>query len=167
MVTLVGRTGDDRHGLDDYRGLAGAGPVLAFAFTVFLLAQAGVPLTSGFFAKFYVIGAAVDSRVATRLAIIAMLAAVIAAFLYLRIIVVMYMAAATRPTAGRRRPPDPRSRCRRPALVVAVGVHPGRRPPRPTPSSTSSRTPTRPRLCRLHHDRPSAAPDCAPAPLQP
>ena len=37
-------------------------PVLAFAFTVFLLAQAGVPFTSGFLAKFYVIGAAVDAE---------------------------------------------------------------------------------------------------------
>ena len=60
-------------------------------FTVFLLAQAGVPLTSGFLAKFYVIGAAVDSH-SYALAVIAMLAAVIAAFFYLRVIVVMYMA---------------------------------------------------------------------------
>jgi NADH-quinone oxidoreductase subunit N len=66
--------------------------VLAFVFTVFLLAQAGVPLTSGFLAKFYVIAAAVDSG-SYALAIIAMLAAVIAAFFYLRVVVVMYMTA--------------------------------------------------------------------------
>ncbi len=57
---------------------------------MFLLAQAGVPLTSGFFAKFYVIEAAVDSK-SYALGVIAMVSAVIAAFLYLRIIVAMYL----------------------------------------------------------------------------
>ncbi len=90
VATLVGRRGDDRHSLDAYRGLARTRPGLAFTFTVFLLAQAGVPFTSGFLAKFYVIGAAVESRSYT-LAVVAMLAAVVAAFFYLRLIVVMYM----------------------------------------------------------------------------
>ncbi len=90
IATIVGRKGDDRHSLDDYRGLARARPGLALAFTVFLLAQAGVPLTSGFLSKFYVISAAVEAQ-SYALAIIAMVAAVIAAFLYLRIIVAMYM----------------------------------------------------------------------------
>ena len=58
---------------------------------VFLLAQAGVPLTTGFLAKFYVIGAAVESH-SYALAIIAMLSAVVSAFLYLRVVVAMYMA---------------------------------------------------------------------------
>jgi NADH-quinone oxidoreductase subunit N len=57
---------------------------------VFLLAQAGVPFTSGFLAKFYVISAAVD-RGSYALAVVAMLAAVVAAFFYLRLIVIMYM----------------------------------------------------------------------------
>ena len=92
IVTLVGRKGDVGNSLDDYRGLSRDRPVLALAFTVFLLAQAGVPLTSGFFAKFYVITAAVEAG-STWLAIIAMVTAVIAAFLYLRIIVSMYMSA--------------------------------------------------------------------------
>jgi NADH-quinone oxidoreductase subunit N len=59
---------------------------------VFLLAQAGVPLTSGFLAKFYVIGAAVEAN-SYALAIIAMVSAVVSAFVYLRIIVAMYMSA--------------------------------------------------------------------------
>ena len=91
IVTLVGRRGDGRHDLDDYRGLSRDRPVLALLFTVFLLAQAGVPLTSGFFAKFYVITAAVEAG-STMLAVVAMLATVIAAYLYLRIVVSMYMA---------------------------------------------------------------------------
>jgi NADH-quinone oxidoreductase subunit N len=90
IATIVGRKGDDRHSLTDYRGLARARPGLAFTFTIFLLAQAGVPLTSGFLAKFYVISAAVQAR-SYALAIIAMIAAVIATFFYLRVIVAMYM----------------------------------------------------------------------------
>ncbi len=90
VVTLVGRTGDADHGLSAYRGLSARRPALALAFTVFLLAQAGVPLTSGFLAKFYVIGAAVEAE-SYALALIAMVSAVVAAFVYLRIIVAMYM----------------------------------------------------------------------------
>ena len=93
VVTLVGRRGDDRHSLDDYRGLAARRPGLALAFTVFLMAQAGVPFTSGFLAKFYVISAAVD-RHSYALAIVAMLGAAVAAFFYLRVIVLMYGAPA-------------------------------------------------------------------------
>jgi NADH-quinone oxidoreductase subunit N len=92
VVTIVSRRGDDEHSLESFRGLASRRPALAFAFTVFLLAQAGVPLTSGFLAKFYVISAAVEAH-SYALAVIAMVAAVIAAFFYLRLIVVMYMAA--------------------------------------------------------------------------
>jgi NADH-quinone oxidoreductase subunit N len=90
VVTLVGRTGDGRHNLDDYRGLGRARPGLALVLSIFMFAQAGVPLTSGFFAKFYVITAAVDAG-SVWLAAVAMLSAVIAAFLYLRIVVSMYM----------------------------------------------------------------------------
>jgi NADH-quinone oxidoreductase subunit N len=90
VVTLVGRRGDGHHRLEDYRGLGRDRPLLALTLAIFLFAQAGVPLTSGFFAKFYVISAAVDAG-STWLAVIGMLAAVIAAFLYLRIIVAMYM----------------------------------------------------------------------------
>ena len=90
IVGLVGRKGDSDHSLDAYKGLGRTRPALGLGMTVFLLAQAGVPLTSGFFAKFGVIGAAVD-RHSYALAIIAMVASVIGAFLYLRIIVSMYM----------------------------------------------------------------------------
>ena len=72
--------------LDSLSGLATRKPLLAITFTVFLLGQAGIPLTSGFFAKFYVIEAAIEEG-SYLLAIIAMIAAVIGAFLYLRILV--------------------------------------------------------------------------------
>ncbi len=90
VVTVVSGTGDTATSLDDFRGLAKRRPALALALTVFLLGQAGMPATSGFIAKFGVIRAAVEAR-SYAIAIIAMVAAVIAAFLYLRIMVSMWL----------------------------------------------------------------------------
>ena len=73
-----------------YRGLAKNRPVLSAAFMVLLLAQAGVPFTTGFFAKFAIISAAADAR-SFLLAIFAMISAVISAFIYLRLLVAMYL----------------------------------------------------------------------------
>jgi len=89
IVTLFGRRGDGHHDIDDYRGLARREPFLALALTIFLLAQAGTPLTAGFLAKFYVIQAVVDAG-SWWLGLVAMLAATISAFLYLRIVLTMY-----------------------------------------------------------------------------
>ncbi|MCU1454749.1 MAG: proton-translocating NADH-quinone oxidoreductase, chain [Acidimicrobiales bacterium] len=119
VVTIVGRRGDNRHQLDDYKGLARTEPLLAFAFLVFLLAQAGVPFTSGLWAKFYVIGAAVEAR-SFWLALVAMLSTVISAFLYLRIVLAMYGGADEADEAA---PAVPRLRipfAARIALVVSV-----------------------------------------------
>jgi NADH-quinone oxidoreductase subunit N len=91
VVTVVGGRGDGRHGIDDYKGLSKRRPVLAAAFTVFLLAQAGVPFTGGFLAKLGVLRAAADTH-DWSLAIIAMLTAAVSAFLYLRIVATMYFA---------------------------------------------------------------------------
>jgi NADH-quinone oxidoreductase subunit N len=90
VATIVGRKGDGNHQLSDYKGLVRTNPWLAGSFIVLLLAQAGVPFTAGFFAKFMAITAAADAH-AVPLAIIAMVSAVISAFLYLRIIVAMFM----------------------------------------------------------------------------
>jgi NADH-quinone oxidoreductase subunit N len=90
IVAVVGRKGDSDHDLSAYKGLGSRRPILALVFTVLLLAQAGVPFTTGLWAKFYVIAAAVDSH-SYALAIIAMLAAAISAFFYLRVVVNMYM----------------------------------------------------------------------------
>ena len=77
------------HGLGRYDGLARRRPVLALAFAVLLLAQAGVPLTAGFWAKVEVIRAAIgaDGYV---LATVAMVTAVVSAFAYLRVVLAMY-----------------------------------------------------------------------------
>ena len=90
VVSLVSGRGDSRIGLSDYRGLSKSNPLLAATLVVFLLAQAGVPFTSGFFAKFYVITAIADAKIYW-LGVFAMVTAVIAAVLYLRVIVAMYL----------------------------------------------------------------------------
>ena len=89
VIEVMGRRGDARHGLEEYRALGTRQPVLAGLLTVFLLAQAGVPLTGGFVAKLGVFKAAVDAG-QYPLALIGMLAAVIGTFVYLRIVVTMY-----------------------------------------------------------------------------
>lgn len=103
VVTVVGRTGDEAHSLDEYRGLARVRPLLASAFTVLLLAQAGVPFTSGFFAKFGVLGAAVDAR-SFWLALIAMISAVISAYVYLRLVATMWLREPAEAEAGETEP---------------------------------------------------------------
>ncbi|HXA34073.1 MAG TPA: NADH-quinone oxidoreductase subunit N [Acidimicrobiales bacterium] len=89
VITVIGRVGDTGHQLSDYRGLARRQPVLAGAFAVFLLAQAGIPFTTGFLAKFQVVAAAVDVH-SYALAVVAMVSAAIAAFFYLRVGITMY-----------------------------------------------------------------------------
>ena len=90
VMTLVGGEGDGEHTLDDYAGLSRTRPVLAGLMVVLLFSQAGIPFTSGFFAKFRVIFAAAASG-SYVLAGIAMLSAVVAAVLYLRIVVKMFL----------------------------------------------------------------------------
>lgn len=89
IATVVGRRGDNAHQLSDYAGLAERSPLLAGSFVIFLLAQAGVPFTSGFVAKFYVIGAAISAH-SYWLGLVAMVSSVITAFVYLRIVLAMY-----------------------------------------------------------------------------
>ncbi len=128
VVALVARTGDGSTDLASFRGLGRQRPTLALALTVLLLAQAGVPLTSGFVAKFGVIQAAVDVK-SYPLAVIAMLTAVISAFLYLRIMVSVWIAD---PESG----DEARERVRVPwtaglgivvsvGFTIAIGVAPG------------------------------------------
>ncbi len=90
VVTVITMQNGNDSSLASFKGLAKRRPTLAIAFTIFLLAQAGVPFTSGFVAKFGVIQAAVEER-SYAIAIIAMVTAVVAAFLYLRIMVSMWL----------------------------------------------------------------------------
>jgi NADH-quinone oxidoreductase subunit N len=90
VVGVVGGQGDSRHDIDNYRGLGSKRPWLAASLAVLLMAQAGIPFTTGFLAKLEVISAAVAAH-STVLAVVAMLSAGIAAFFYLRVIILMYV----------------------------------------------------------------------------
>ena len=76
--------------LEDYAGLGRRSPLLAATLTIFLLSLIGIPITGGFFAKFYVFSAALKANL-VGLTIIAVINSAIAAYYYLRVIVVMYM----------------------------------------------------------------------------
>jgi NADH-quinone oxidoreductase subunit N len=101
LVTLV-RDGDgEATHLSQWAGLAQRSPIVAALMSFFLLALAGIPLTSGFTGKFAVFRAAIEEG-AWPLALIALVASAIAAFFYLRVIVLMYFSdpAADGPTVG-------------------------------------------------------------------
>ena len=89
VITVATRKGDDHHSLDDYRGLALRRPVIGGLLAFFVLAQAGVPLTGGFVVKLEIFSSAVDAG-EYGLATIGVLAAVVAAFFYLRISVALF-----------------------------------------------------------------------------
>jgi NADH-quinone oxidoreductase subunit N len=76
--------------LEDYAGLGRRSPILAATLTIFLLSLIGIPMTGGFFAKFYVFSAALQNNLVW-LVIIGVLNSAIGAYYYLRIIVAMYM----------------------------------------------------------------------------
>jgi NADH-quinone oxidoreductase subunit N len=88
VVTLVRDAEGEATHLSQWSGLARRSPWLAAVFTLFLLALAGIPLTSGFTGKFVIFRAGFP--VAAPLVVIALVASAVAAFFYLRIVVLMY-----------------------------------------------------------------------------
>ncbi len=91
VVQAINHRGDTHHELSDYKALSKREPLLAGLLTLFLLAQAGVPFTGGFVAKLSIFRSAADAG-QYPLALVGMLAAVIGAFVYLRLVVTMYAA---------------------------------------------------------------------------
>jgi NADH-quinone oxidoreductase subunit N len=75
---------------DGYNGLAKTQPQLAFANTVFLLSLSGIPLTVGFFAKFYMLASVIKTGSFTWLVILAVLFAAVSVYYYFRVIQAMY-----------------------------------------------------------------------------
>jgi NADH-quinone oxidoreductase subunit N len=90
VVVLVSRTGEERTSLRSYRGLGRTNPGLAAVLALFLLSLAGIPPTAGFIAKVLVFQAAVDAGLSW-LVVLAVVASVVAAFFYIRVLVLMYM----------------------------------------------------------------------------
>jgi len=89
VVTLVRDAGGEATHLSRWAGLGRRSPLVAGVFALFLLALAGIPLTSGFTGKFAVFSAAVEGD-ATALVIVGVLSSAIAAFFYVRVIVLMF-----------------------------------------------------------------------------
>lgn len=90
VISHFASEGEKYISIDDYSGLGRRSPVLAVTLTIFLLSLIGIPLTGGFFAKFYVFNAALQSDLVW-LTIIGVANSAVAAYYYLRLIVVMYM----------------------------------------------------------------------------
>jgi NADH-quinone oxidoreductase subunit N len=126
VVSHFGSTGERYVTIDDYAGLGRRSPLLALTLTVFLLSLIGIPLTGGFFAKYYVFTAALQSNLVW-LTIIGVVNSAVAAYYYLRLIVVMYMREPSIEGA-----PEPVSPAMSTALIVAaiatiyLGVYPNK-----------------------------------------
>ncbi|HTB14924.1 MAG TPA: NADH-quinone oxidoreductase subunit N [Bryobacteraceae bacterium] len=90
VVTYFARKGEKYVAIDDFAGLAQRQPMMAAMMTIFLLSLIGVPLTGGFFGKFYIFKSALDSKLIW-LTILGLLNSAVAAYYYLYILVVMYM----------------------------------------------------------------------------
>ena len=90
VVSHFANAGERYVNLEDYEGLGRSSPMLAATLTIFLLSLIGIPMTAGFFAKFYVFSAAVKSNLIW-LTIIGVVNGGVGAYYYLRIIVMMYM----------------------------------------------------------------------------
>ena len=89
VITLVRDAGGEAGHLSRWAGLGRRSPLVASVFALFLLAFAGIPLTSGFIGKFAVFEAAIKAG-ETPLVIVGVLASAIAGFFYVRVIVLMF-----------------------------------------------------------------------------
>lgn len=90
IITYFSREGERFVEINDLSGLGVRQPMIAALFTIFALSMIGVPLTAGFFGKFYIFRAALDSDLVW-LTVFGLLNSALAAYYYLQILVVMYM----------------------------------------------------------------------------
>jgi NADH-quinone oxidoreductase subunit N len=89
-ILCMRRRGEMVEGIDDLAGLGKSHPQLAFAFLFFMFSMAGIPPLAGFFGKLYVFMAAIHAGLIT-LAVIGVIASVVGAYYYVRIVKIMYM----------------------------------------------------------------------------
>ena len=95
ILILLARRGDELNNIEDLQGLAQSRPWAAGLMALFMFSLAGVPPAAGFFGKFYVFIAAVDAHQYV-LAVIGLVASVVGAAYYLKIIYTMYFQPAKR-----------------------------------------------------------------------
>ena len=89
VITLVRDADGEATHLSQWAGLAKRSPLTAAVFAFLLFALAGIPLTSGFTGKFAVFSAALADGMAP-LVVVALVASAVAAFFYIRVVVLMY-----------------------------------------------------------------------------
>lgn len=89
IIALMSRNGEEFDQLDDYRGLNARNPWLAFMMLLLLFSMAGVPPTVGFFAKLGLLEALVQANYVW-LAVLALVFALVGAYYYLRVVMLMY-----------------------------------------------------------------------------
>jgi NADH-quinone oxidoreductase subunit N len=89
VVTVLSNGERDADTLEDYTGLFWRRPMLASIFTLMLLSLAGIPVTAGFLAKFYVVAAGASAGI-WALILILVITSVIGLFYYLRVVITMY-----------------------------------------------------------------------------
>ncbi|MGH9327336.1 MAG: NADH-quinone oxidoreductase subunit N [Terriglobia bacterium] len=116
VVTVVSSGRRDADGLEDYRGLFWRRPVLAGVFTAMLLSLAGIPVTAGFVAKFYVISAGASAAIWLPVLVL-IVTSVFGLFYYLRVLLAMYSG-----LAHGEEPPEVQPSSMVPALSVSGGI---------------------------------------------
>jgi NADH-quinone oxidoreductase subunit N len=125
-VTYLSGKGERYQNVEDFAGLSQKQPLTAAMLTIFLLSLIGVPLTGGFFGKFYIFKAALESHLVW-LTVLGLLTSAVAAYYYLRVLVMMYMKEPSDAVAAA----EPLSPGLRAALVLpaigtlVLGIFPG------------------------------------------
>jgi NADH-quinone oxidoreductase subunit N len=99
VIAWIGNRQDERLFVDDWAGLGASRGGVALAMTLFLLSLGGVPPTGGFFAKFYLFRAAIETPQLTWLVVLAVMTSVVSIYYYLRVVVAMYFRDPLRPLA--------------------------------------------------------------------
>jgi NADH-quinone oxidoreductase subunit N len=117
VVAWIGNRQDERLFVDDWAGLGAARPAVALAMTLFLLSLGGVPPTGGFFGKFYLFRAAMESPQLYWLVVVGVLNSIVSVYYYLRVVVAMYFRDPLRPLS-----PTDSPTMRAGLLITAVAV---------------------------------------------
>ncbi len=97
VIAWIGNRRDERLFIGDWAGVAQSRPGVAMAMTLFLLSLGGVPPTGGFFAKFFLFRAAMESPQLYWLVVIGVLTSVVSIYYYLRVVIAMYFRDPLRP----------------------------------------------------------------------
>jgi NADH-quinone oxidoreductase subunit N len=124
-ILLLSRAGFEAEQLDDLRGLNKRHSTMAFVVMIAMFSLSGIPLTVGFFAKFSVIEAIVNARLIW-LAVLAVMASLVGAYYYLRVVKLMYFDAPTDTAVVAPSKGPFILLCANAALLIVLGIFPQR-----------------------------------------